>query len=665
MRVRRLRLVRSCQASALLKFRCYAAQLIISLSHDGNGFLAFLLGFPPSYLPLPQILSTHHHHPNRPLYLPQGSIADRVYAPLPSGVISQFFLVFLYRLLSARTRPMSDSQGQRRRPAVTYGRPMKKRFVSVENVFSSNSALTKLRNSKTEVRKAGATPVPGPVTTSAKTQEEQPGTPQTSDNSPPSPNRTFAPLGASEEGKGRADNKSIFDFPNSDDDDQFVPRHAPARITKNRPKEGLDASSTRDEALKQSSLKSKKRPLGTTVVAKKSRRVELDAEGGAAGPSSRSGNQVLSTVSEENYRSRGDRPASKIKVIGGSVIPEAHRTLKVLKPPKASKFPRASRAPGVPEPSKPLQPARPSEFSKSSLSSAAVEPQFHGSGTGGLTTFPVDIYKPDDQLLTRGFPQEKPLERTPASTLTAAARRQRSGISGMTSTSTEEPTPPVLLSDFPPPEASPASLPLATKDRRQKDQAETKPRGTKRLSEELSFSDELEFANAKEERPVRRRRLIDALGASNPRAKSPSISGSTSEDESYQHSSQLQLPDSQPESIFDSQLQFRPEPVVKPTYTNSRMGPKVTYSRQRSFRADENVDENDIFKIPLIMESRFSGKSNMVDEGLEEEVTSNKGMMKSIHELREAGSNHRFLDDVEELFSDIENKTSLGRNRSG
>jgi hypothetical protein len=194
------------------------------------------------------------------------------------------------------------------------------------------------------------------------------------------------------------------------------------------------------------------------------------------------------------------------------------------------------------------------------------------------------------------------------------------------------------------------------------------PRGAKRMSEELSFSDEVELTNVEEVRPVRRRRLIDALGTSGPpiKAKPPSVSESISGDESYHQNSQPQLLDSQPESIFDFQSQFHPaEPVLKPTYTNGRMGPKVTYSRQRSFRADENVDENDIFKIPLLMAPSPFGKSNMIDEGLEEDVSSKKIMMKSIHELREAGSNHRFLDDVEELFSDIENKTSLGRKRSG
>ncbi|KAL7266172.1 hypothetical protein RUND412_011291 [Rhizina undulata] len=95
-----------------------------------------------------------------------------------------------------------------------------------------------------------------------------------------------------------------------------------------------------------------------------------------------------------------------------------------------------------------------------------------------------------------------------------------------------------------------------------------------------------------------------------------------------------------------------------------RAGPRITYARQRSFKADESLNENDIFNAPLVMAQQFSS-SRQIDTGLENEEDNSTGRMKSIHELREAGVNSRFMDDIEELFEDIKVNIPLGRRRSG
>ena len=49
----------------------------------------------------------------------------------------------------------------------------------------------------------------------------------------------------------------------------------------------------------------------------------------------------------------------------------------------------------------------------------------------------------------------------------------------------------------------------------------------------------------------------------------------------------------------------------------------------------------------------------------QEDGLRSKGGIKSIHELRAAGEHNRFIDDVEDLFLDIEGSCGLGTKRSG
>lgn len=174
------------------------------------------------------------------------------------------------------------------------------------------------------------------------------------------------------------------------------------------------------------------------------------------------------------------------------------------------------------------------------------------------------------------------------------------------------------------------------------------------------------FQNGVEESAPRRRRLIDRLGTG--ASQSDLIESlSSNSDESEEEYSQPQS-----QNIFGSQIvdtategqsqESVTEPLVKLVYSNGRVGPKITYARQRSFRMEE-LDENALFNTPLIMASQQSNTG--LDEGEELEGDTGSKMMKTIHELREAGTNNRFLDDIEELFGDIEGGTPLGRQRSG
>ncbi|KAI9677569.1 MAG: hypothetical protein M1817_006523 [Caeruleum heppii] len=125
------------------------------------------------------------------------------------------------------------------------------------------------------------------------------------------------------------------------------------------------------------------------------------------------------------------------------------------------------------------------------------------------------------------------------------------------------------------------------------------------------------------------------------------------------------------------------QPVQSQTSTiASAEGPKITYARQRTFLTESGLTEDQLLNTPLDMsglgqsgtgrrrlaqlpvihasKSQHDGEDDVVGD-------SAHGTIRSIHELREAGNNKRFLDESEALFEDIEGsrKESLSRRRNG
>jgi hypothetical protein len=107
-------------------------------------------------------------------------------------------------------------------------------------------------------------------------------------------------------------------------------------------------------------------------------------------------------------------------------------------------------------------------------------------------------------------------------------------------------------------------------------------------------------------------------------------------------------------------------------------GPKITYARDRSYLTEDKLDENALLETPLEMPQEpkpgkrrglnpyaVSQKPAPVDEfGFDEEDTT--GGMRSIHELRAAGGNRRFANDMENLLDDLSHSgsSSISRRRS-
>lgn len=215
---------------------------------------------------------------------------------------------------------------------------------------------------------------------------------------------------------------------------------------------------------------------------------------------------------------------------------------------------------------------------------------------------------------------------------------------------------------------SPGNLPHVDEPPKKDKQQSAESRRPKRIRERVPRISEI-FQNGVDESAPRRRRLIDRLGAGVSQSdlmESLSSSSDESEEEYSEPQSISQSRDMLYSQIVDTVTEGQSqesvtEPLVKLVYSNGRVGPKVTYAQQRSFRTEE-LDEDALFNTPLIMAQQ---RNTGLGESEELEGDTGSKMMKTIHELREAGTNNRFLDDIEELFGDIEGGTPLGRQRSG
>ncbi|EON66563.1 hypothetical protein W97_05808 [Coniosporium apollinis CBS 100218] len=104
-------------------------------------------------------------------------------------------------------------------------------------------------------------------------------------------------------------------------------------------------------------------------------------------------------------------------------------------------------------------------------------------------------------------------------------------------------------------------------------------------------------------------------------------------------------------------------------------GPRRTYARERTYLEDKNV-EGDLllalpFDSPIIPKQPIGngafGMPQRQPQFVEDEQEDSQGGIKSIHELRAAGGNKRFLDDIESLLDDIEanGPSTVSRRRSG
>ncbi|KAI9683136.1 MAG: hypothetical protein M1829_005927 [Trizodia sp. TS-e1964] len=188
--------------------------------------------------------------------------------------------------------------------------------------------------------------------------------------------------------------------------------------------------------------------------------------------------------------------------------------------------------------------------------------------------------------------------------------------------------------------------------------------------------------------PKPRKRLIDSMAAAPQSLKSADNMNIAK----LLDSALPALPKDQgiPESSLDCKLQISKRDSASDSGISMTLampaapieGPKFTYARQRSYLNEESSSIDALFDLPLDVPSYSSGqrgrralgsKSNFpetlpgVAEELDLDDDAEGGAIRSIHELRQAGGNKRFLDEMEALLEDIRDvrKTSLSRRRNG
>lgn len=161
---------------------------------------------------------------------------------------------------------------------------------------------------------------------------------------------------------------------------------------------------------------------------------------------------------------------------------------------------------------------------------------------------------------------------------------------------------------------------------------------------------------------VRRKRLIDTLGASDATEGPRKKSRSPSQD--------LGGPIARPKSGSTSQESSQ-EILVTGLQRQMNDGARVTYARQRSYRMEEPGSLEDLLNIPLpditSMQSgrrrlEYPAPSTTIEKTSTKAPIGHPAVM-SVHEMKVTGEQTMFLDDVEYLFDGLEG--SLESRRTG
>ncbi|KAJ4306519.1 hypothetical protein N0V88_001323 [Collariella sp. IMI 366227] len=108
-----------------------------------------------------------------------------------------------------------------------------------------------------------------------------------------------------------------------------------------------------------------------------------------------------------------------------------------------------------------------------------------------------------------------------------------------------------------------------------------------------------------------------------------------------------------------------PKPIPRPALTTKKTGPKFTYSQQRTMLADEDdpllggggfedlsggPSGGALFNFGRLTKSATINNFSYLDE---DDETVNTGAVRSLHELRQAGANSRFADEMDDILDRV------------
>ncbi|GIZ47342.1 hypothetical protein CKM354_001043600 [Cercospora kikuchii] len=167
--------------------------------------------------------------------------------------------------------------------------------------------------------------------------------------------------------------------------------------------------------------------------------------------------------------------------------------------------------------------------------------------------------------------------------------------------------------------------------------------------------------------PRQRTRLVDQLRASAP--DSEMEDSSSDEDESDDDDMDTSSDGHGDDDIANSQSQSQSQTTVA-----FDSGPKITYSRMRSYLPEDSFEDGLMLSLPersTPVVSRKSQKSNSASQQStfdfpDSDDDDDGGRLRTVHELRAAGGNQRFMDETSGLLDDIavHDNSARGRRRS-
>ncbi|KXX81769.1 Wings apart-like protein 1 [Madurella mycetomatis] len=160
---------------------------------------------------------------------------------------------------------------------------------------------------------------------------------------------------------------------------------------------------------------------------------------------------------------------------------------------------------------------------------------------------------------------------------------------------------------------------------------------------------------------TRKRRLIDTLAA---QAEEETSSGEEEASSQASAVSHTRLPstfrDASPPTL--SHLS-QPKTIARPVIAAKKTGPKFTYSQQRTMLADDDLlggagfddlgngsSGGALFNFGRLTKSSTVNTFSYLDE---DDETVNTGAVRSLHELRQAGANSRFADEMDDILDRI------------
>ena len=163
-----------------------------------------------------------------------------------------------------------------------------------------------------------------------------------------------------------------------------------------------------------------------------------------------------------------------------------------------------------------------------------------------------------------------------------------------------------------------------------------------------------------------RQRLIDSLveqGTQNDEVTDDMVSSDESETSSSLPSTPIRLHMADPLRDQNLVAEASGPAALTSSQGSQSIGPKFTYSRQRSMLSEKDIMKDLAFDMPLPPSQtpksgkiRRGGASTLSPlKGFpedEDDIESTPGI-RSVHELRQAGANNRFLDEIEDLLDRI------------